>query len=266
MDRDQPSPGGLTWPMLLGRWVEFAQSAVSLPETGQAGRYRRSVPSLITLHAVTHAIGELDLLLPEDHPPAMDRAEILIRKSEHELREIWGDPPPEIAVFVSEAYAALETAKRSIIEWISSEDVAVFTHPGDLLGAVASAAPDVTLYVPTPGVPFFHGAVTACLVVPNPPAEHTEDVVELLCAFLGPDVDGPFRIARPRQVYRQFDFARGGPVRDLIAPMSASDTPGQPLLVPGVIEGVVQPVPLPQRGMLEDFGMLPVVEAEGDDA
>ena len=263
MDREK-NTDGLTWSILLGRWVEFAQSAVSLPETGPAGRYRRSVAPLITLHAVTHALGELDLLSPEDRPPATDRAEILIRRSEHELEAIWVDPPPEIAVFVTDARAALDAAARRCLEWVAEADGVVFAHPGALLEAIASVDPAVMLYVPTPGVPFFRGAVVACLVVRNPQPEHLEGIVGLLGSFLGPVADGPFVVDRPRQVYRQFDFAMGGPVRDLIAPLSMSDTPGQPLLVPGLIDGDVRPVPLPPRRAPLDVDVLPVVEAEGD--
>ncbi len=258
----EKNTGGLTWSVLLGRWVEFARSAVSLPETGPAGRYRRSVAPLITLHAVTHALAELELLPHDDQPPAIDRAEILIRKSERDLAEIWGDLPPEIAVFITEARAALEAAGRPWLEWIVGEDGTVFGHPGEILEAIADAAPGITLYVPTPGVPFFRGAVAACLGAPGLPPEHAEGIVPLIGLFLGPAVEGPSGVPAPRQVYRQFDFAKGGPVRDLIAPMSAADTPGQPLLVPSVIEGVVRPVPLPPRGMGQDIGILPVVRAE----
>ncbi|HHN77524.1 MAG TPA: hypothetical protein ENK11_02465 [Phycisphaerales bacterium] len=264
----------LTWPMLLGRWVEFARSAVSLPETGEAGRYRRSVAPLITLHAVTHALAELDLLPPEDRPPAIDRAEILIEQSETGLREIWGDPPPEITAFIDDARAAIvtrahcvtaEPGRPAVLEWTVRANRAVFPHPGEILDALAPVAPTARLHVPTPGVPFFRGAVAACLEAGTSAGDQAiEHIAALVSAFLGPDAEGPAAADQPRQVYRQFDFARGGPVRDVIAPMSATGTPGQPLLVPGLLDGRVQPVPLPPR-MNEDLGILPVVGADGAD-
>jgi len=66
-----------------------------------------------------------------------------------------------------------------------------------------------------------------------------------------------------RQVYRQFDFARGGPVRDLVAPLNADLPPGQPLLVPIVQAGELCAVPLPPRGHLA-IDPLPV-EFAGDE-
>ncbi len=272
--KSQDFEPGLTWPMLLGRWVEFARSAVSLPEMGEAGRYRRSVAPLITLHAVTHALTELDLLPPEDRPAAVDRAEILINKSENALREIWGDPPPEIMAFIDDARDALaarsdlataEPGRPAVLEWLVLGDGIVFPHPGEILDAIAPVAPTARLYVPTPGVPFFRGSIAACLEAGTSSGEEAiEHIASLVSAFLGPDADGPVEADQPRQVYRQFDFARGGPVRDVIAPMSASSTPGQPLLIPGLIDGRVQPVPLPPR-VHEDLGVLPVVEAGGAD-
>jgi hypothetical protein len=63
-----------------------------------------------------------------------------------------------------------------------------------------------------------------------------------------------------RQAYRQFDFAQGRAVRDLVLRMDAALEGGQPLLVPVVLGGEAQPVPLPPPPGYEQEE-LPVVEA-----
>ena len=65
--------------------------------------------------------------------------------------------------------------------------------------------------------------------------------------FLGGEVAGQ-EVPVARQVYRQFDFSKGGPVRDLVQPMDAALTPGQPLLIPAILAGEVQPIALPIPG------------------
>ncbi len=51
-----------------------------------------------------------------------------------------------------------------------------------------------------------------------------------------------------RQVYRQFDFAKGGPVRDLLVPVVGADElpAGQPLLIPVVSGGAPGSIPPPR--------------------
>lgn len=256
----------LTWAMLLGRWTEFARSAVALPKTGEAGRYRDAVPPLITLHAVTHALGEIDLLDADEAALAVDRAEILIAQSTDRLATIWDpDPLPEaVGVLIEDAAAALDHAAPAggpasvCIEWIVTTDHALFAHPADLLEAIVAARLPIDLYVPSPGIPFFAGSVAASLRV-DKASDLAPDLIDAITAFLG-DAE-PRPAAEPRQTYRQFDFARGGPVRDAIAPLSATNTPGQPLLVPGLRSGEIRPVPLPPRAPIR-IEQLPVVEID----
>lgn len=261
MCEPDPPDRTLTWAMLLGQWTEFARSAVALPETGEAGRYRGAVAPLITLHAVTHALGELDRLDTDQRSLAGDRAEILIRRESETLRRIWHgeDPPDAIRVFIREAVSALDRATHQTawFEWIVTTDSVVFDHPAPLLGLIAESGLPFDLYVPSPGVPFFAGAVAACLGCGGD--ETPDAVLEVIAAFLGQAVEGPERATEPRQVCRQFDFARGGPVRDVIAPMSVGEVPGQPLLVLGLRRGEARPVSPPPRSPV-DLGVLPVVE------
>ena len=49
-----PSERAMTWAALLGKWTEFAQSALALPDDDEGGRLREAVPAIIGLQAVTH--------------------------------------------------------------------------------------------------------------------------------------------------------------------------------------------------------------------
>ena len=72
---------GLTWAVLLGRWVEFARSSVALPGTGDGRRLRDSVPDLIMLQAVWFALEHLGELGAGERALGLDRAEEIGRAS-----------------------------------------------------------------------------------------------------------------------------------------------------------------------------------------
>lgn len=261
--------GAMTWAALLGRWTEFAKSSVALPTDGAGGRWRRVIAPVIGLQAVTHALGELHLVEdPAERSVGLDRAELLIRTHAGEIHDAWSDEPlpVELAELITDARSMLELAGDSGIEWLVAAESAEFDHPGALVGALVAAGFGGDLLVPMPGVPFFEGAVAAYLR-PQRGAEIDPELIEVLAAFLGADEglvgDPSFRVGG-RQVYRQFDFASGGPVRDVIAPLSGDPLPGQPLLVHAIIDGDPQPVPLPPR-RTAPIAPLPVVEHEPDD-
>jgi hypothetical protein len=123
------------------------------------------------------------------------------------------------------------------------------------------------VFVPSPGVRLFAGAPIAFAreAEGGGPGEHVCDLMdELLEAGIEapPTRAGPKAVQRVvqrglRQVYRQFDFAKGGPVRDLVVGEDALPA-GQPLVVPAMLRGVPQPVSLPIRGASEQ-AELPVV-------
>jgi len=172
-------------------------------------------------------------------------------------------------------------------------------HPGSLVEMLLEVGFTGDLYVPAPGVWVFAPAPVA--FVREAPAsgggvpEH-EAIVELISAFLADAVSdpmpvpvdptgrqsvrrsqpvrGPVSVPVPapaaffRQVYRQLDFARGGPVRDRVVPEHHTLPPGQPLLVPAIIGGEAQPVSLPPRTVQTFQAPLPVEfeESEGNEA
>ena len=264
MEAHDPTSRSLTWTVLLARWTDFARSAVALPKTGEAGHYRESVAPLISLHAVTHALGEVHLLDEDERALAIDRAEILIRREFETLERIWSKKnqiPDALAVFVNDAAEAISyfAPDQVCLEWVVESDHTVFAHPGELLAAIESTGIEMDLYVPSPGVPFFTGAVAACACFSGATGE-IEAVADVIGSFLGDGVGEAMPASELRQVYRQFDFALGGPVRDLVVPISAGDVPGQPLLVCGLVGGEARPVSLPPRSAIR-IDALPVVDA-----
>ena len=76
----------ITWAALLGRWVEFAKSALAFPDNTEGQRLRQSVPDIIMLQAVTFALGHLDELPDAERALGLDRAEILVHKHAAVLR------------------------------------------------------------------------------------------------------------------------------------------------------------------------------------
>ena len=255
---------GLTWVALLARWTEFARSALALPEHGDAGRVRQSVVAIITLQAVAHAVSEIDSLEREEQALGLDRAEILIRQHTGEIHSVWrAEPmPPEIDALIRDARAALSTARSRGVEWRLAEDRFVARHPGDLLVALAGNAID--LYLPSPGAAMFRTSPVAFARVTgggDPPG----DVLSMIESFIAVTLERRGGVV-PRQVYRQFDFAAGGPVRDVVMAMegvdegeSGSVPAGQPLLVPAMLAGDPQAVPLPLRSTGKKLAPLPVV-------
>ena len=86
-------PQRLTWAALLGRWVEFARTAVALPEAGAEGHLRESVADIIALQAVCFALEQIEDLARAERPLAVDRARVLVARHTAMLRRRWGDDP-----------------------------------------------------------------------------------------------------------------------------------------------------------------------------
>lgn len=104
-------PKRLDWAVLLAKWTEFARAAVALPREGVGAQWRRSITPIITLQAVTLALGELEQIAESERAVALDRAELLINRSAHELEEIWGaDSPEEVGRLIDDAGRALADA------------------------------------------------------------------------------------------------------------------------------------------------------------
>ncbi|HED52807.1 MAG TPA: hypothetical protein ENJ00_01215 [Phycisphaerales bacterium] len=243
----QTNDRAMTWAMLLAKWTEFAQSALALPGDDEGGRLKEAVPAIITLQAVTHACAELDQLDHDERSLGIDRAEILLRRNAAELNRIWsGQPMPEAIIeIVEDARLALRLATEGGSEWRSTHPAIVLPHPADLVAYLMEIGFAGDLFLPTPGVPMFEGSPIGFVRGVEPEIESA--VFEAVGGFLGEEAP-PERVPVARQVYRQFDFAKGGPVRDLVQRLDADLTPGQPLLIPVIVGGEPQPVPLPIPG------------------
>ncbi|WP_428386947.1 hypothetical protein [Mucisphaera sp.] len=88
----EPLPvDGLTWSVLLGEWVAYAQAAVGLPDDSEGGRWRASVPEVIGLQAVWFALGQLDRLAADERALGVDRAGVLIARHRERLVAVWGE-------------------------------------------------------------------------------------------------------------------------------------------------------------------------------
>mgnify|MGYP000166512207 CR=1 FL=1 len=248
----------LTWSMLLAHWAALAKVSVALPKNEDGDRWRAAVTSIVSLQAVTFALRDLDRLADRDERSlALDKAEMLIRRDAGALHELWRGEPlhHELSTLIDDAKAALRGAKHSGTEWTVAGDVLVADHPADLVETLLDAGFDGDLYVPSPGVPLFKTCPAAFARLPNGgPIDPA--LIAIVTTFLERQAR-PSRVTQPRLAYRQFDFSRGGPVRDLVRAIDDTLPAGQPLLVPALLGGESQPVSLPPRNGL-DVQMLPV--------
>lgn len=235
----------ISWAGLLAKWTEFAQSAVALPATGDGARLRASVPSIIGLQAITHALAELDTLPPDEYSLGQDRAEVVIRRHVEEIHKAWaGEPLPEaLGELIGDARLALRATRDAGVEFRVKDGPLVAAHPGELGAALVAGGFTGDVYLPAPGVPLFEGCPAGFVRAPNGAAPDREVLAEVR-AFLG-GVGKGVRVRGMRQAYRQFDFGTGKVRRDFVVSMHGDLPGGQPLLVPVVLEGVLQGVPLP---------------------
>lgn len=103
----------LTWAALLGRWIEFARTAVALPDDDTGRCMRASVPDVIMLQAVWFALQHLDDLSSSQRPLGLDRAEILIDKHVERLTRRWAGLriPPQLIELTDDARKQLAEAR-----------------------------------------------------------------------------------------------------------------------------------------------------------
>ncbi len=100
MSARRPDP--LTWTILLGKWVEFAQASLALPHDAVGRRWKKSIAPIITLQAITFAAAEVGDLPIEERALALDKAEILLREAEADLARLWsGDARPKSIVEIT---------------------------------------------------------------------------------------------------------------------------------------------------------------------
>lgn len=204
----------LSWAALLARWTELAAAARAWPRDAEGHRWGQSVPEIIRLQAVTHALKELWTLADTEQPLARDRAAVTVTRAASALDSLWrGEPMPDaILDILDEARRALDRAA-----WTGMR-IAWWMGPGTLaMPEVDLRVADMprTVAVMAPGTPVMPGCPVAWWVggiVPDVPG-----------CIVGAATD-------PVQVYRQFDDG-GIATEDLIAPLDALP-PGMPLLVP----------------------------------
>ncbi len=100
----------LTWAALLGRWIEFARSALALPDDADGRAMRRSVPDIIMLQAVFFALAEVDDLPDDERALGLDRAQVLISKHTTAIHEHWADLdlPDDIAELIADVAQRLD--------------------------------------------------------------------------------------------------------------------------------------------------------------
>jgi len=252
MSNPRPTTDTTSWAALLAGWTDFARSAVALPADPQGERWKGSVAPAIALHAVAMALAELIRIDPEERPLAMDRAEMTIREHAAMLNQTWrSEPMPEsLTELIDDARHAWEAALHEGLEWTVESERLVAPHPADLAEKLLDAGFVGEVLVPAPGVPLFAGSpcATARERDGGPP---DDEIASLIRSHLkraeGRTSKDPAVSLPLRQVYRQFDFAKGGPVRDLVVPVVGDLPPGQPLLVPVVSGGGACNVPLPPR-------------------
>jgi hypothetical protein len=109
-ERPEPEPlhpEQLTWAALLGKWIDFAQGSLALPNDDAGRKLRASVPDLIMLQAVWFALGEVDELSAGERALGMDRAGVLIERHRAALERTWGQATmPELVREVIDDAAA----------------------------------------------------------------------------------------------------------------------------------------------------------------
>lgn len=87
------NPLKLTWAALLGRWIEFAQSALALPADENGRAWKAAVPDIIGLQAICMALGELEELDADERALGVDRSRVLFERHEANLRGLFGARP-----------------------------------------------------------------------------------------------------------------------------------------------------------------------------
>ncbi len=108
-DADSDGLSPVTWAVLLGRWVDFARSALALPDDTEGRRLRAAVPDIIMLQAVWFALGELGDLDASQRALGLDRAEVLIDKHTEALQQRFdgGVMPPMLRELIADAQTRL---------------------------------------------------------------------------------------------------------------------------------------------------------------
>lgn len=240
-----------TWASLLAGWVQFAQTAVALPDDQEGDRWRDSIAAAIGLHALSMALTELHTLDPSERSLAMDKAELGIKEHATAINAAWSaEPMPEsLSELIEDAKNAWDDSLHEGVVWRCKSERFTTRHPGEIGLAMREAGFMGEIFIAAPGVEMFKDAPVAwCRDQSGGMPD--EQVVEFIHGFLQTctgQIEAP-EIMRPlHQVYRQMDFLAGGITHDLAAPVTGDLPAGQPMLVPVVIGGEICSVSLPPK-------------------
>ncbi|MAC18143.1 MAG: hypothetical protein CMJ23_00400 [Phycisphaerae bacterium] len=230
MESGDGLPTGLiTWTTLLSHWTSLVKASEGLvmasPDDPDAHRWRDSITEIVTLQAVTFALGDLEAMAEPDRALARDRADLAVTESAAGLDREWRgvEMPPMLLEIAADARRAVEAAVYTGLRWLVPVGGMHRRMPAVDLEV---AGVEGTLAVMQPGT----------LVLPGEPmAWWTErGLPKELEALAGRD-DYQIRKGPPVQVYRDLD-AEGRVAGDLVA--SLQDLPaGLPLLVPVCLDG-----------------------------
>lgn len=254
-----------TWATLLAGWTEFARSAVALPDTAEGDRWKDSVAPAIALHATSMALPELIKIDPEERPLAMDRAEMLIREQSALLNTAWrSEPmPASLTELIADARLAWERALHEGLEWSAISERFMTKHPSQLAEALLDAGFVGEVCVLSPNAVAFETSIVAT-ARERDGGPVDDEIAGIISGYLKKcegSVDEPVVALPIRQVYREMDFLKGGPVRDVRTPVVGVLPAGQPLLIPVVSGGAIGALPLANR-QPASTEPIPVVDAE----
>lgn len=272
----------MSWAGLLAHSTALAKASLALPRDAEGDRWRAAVPAIVSLQAVTHALAEIDALdrcgPPGERALALDKAEMLIRRDSMTLETLWLPSPVHdaLAGLIADARGALASASDPDYQWTVRSESLIADHPAAVVRILLGAGFAGDLHLPAPGIVLFRACPAAWMRfawapthdhTPSNPSEATVRtlVVQAISGHLeaGGGAVSLTRVSRGGLPFRQFDFARGGPVRDLVIEPGRPAPPGQPLLVPAILGGIEQPVSLPPR-KISVIDPLPVVWARDE--
>lgn len=215
----------VTWTTLLGHWTDLVKAGEGLRRAADfdadAARWRDSIPEVITLQAITFALGDVDRLDASDRGLARDRAGIGIEAASGVLESVWEGVsiPGGLLEIADDAAHAMEAAVYAGLRWIRWTGSARLEMPGVNLDAAGDQG---TLACAQPKTLLQPGSPIAWWTDREPPKELQGSGFEV--------ISGP-----PVQVYRQLEDD-GRRVRDLVASIFGQHD-GWPLLVPICLAG-----------------------------
>lgn len=116
MDMEPLDTDKMTWAVLVGRWMAFAQSAVALPDTVEGRAWKEAVPSIITLQALYFALNDSEGLSHEQLCVGYDRASVQMNEQIGKLKGLFEGESlhPMLTDLIEDVQRALVEVKARI--------------------------------------------------------------------------------------------------------------------------------------------------------